>query len=241
MIRVSVFVEQRASDERRDYLYIRIHPGNVLLLLQDPAQRLPEIAATAVRGPVASFRLVLSRPASIIAPSDASVPLRSKRSARLLDSMRLLAQQTILVFYVDQCAISDPDAVRTVCHGFTDGSIKQHPRHDSLRDFYRGRGAAVIEDYSGSAKGGSQSSGTSTVKNDDDDDRDAASPPPYPEVPELPPPSLFAQRSPKKRRRSSEDTSSVLEKRQCSSHRHNHPRYEQHPRRTSGSAESADE
>lgn len=215
-IRVRLHFEQASGGERREYVYICIHPENVHLLLQCPTHPLPEGIATAVRGPTAYFRLVLNKPVSILAPLDASVPLRSKRSSRLLDSIEELSRQTVLGIHLGQQIISDSDVVQRICDAFTNGSIIQHPRHDSLRDFYRGRGAGVVQQFAGYARSGGENAGMRTEADKIDGNGDhGASPPPYPEARELPPPTLFAQQ--KKRQRSPEDAVSPLKRRQLSS------------------------
>lgn len=211
-IRVSLHFEQASGGERKQYVYICVHPENVHLLLECPTHRLPESFATAVRSPTAYFRLVLNEPVSILAPLDAPVPLRSKRSSRLLDSLEELSRQTLLGIHLDQHAISDSDLLRRICDAFTNGSIKQHPRHDSLRDLYRGRGARVIQRFSGFARSGGENTGMSGKGKVDGNDSHGASPPPYPEAPELPPPTLFARQ--KKRQRSPEDEAAPLKRRQ---------------------------
>ncbi|KAJ0103740.1 hypothetical protein J7T55_011010 [Diaporthe amygdali] len=198
-IRVWLYFEQPSGGERKEYVYIRVHPENVHLLLPDATHHLPEGIAAAVRGPTAYFHLVLNKPVSILAPFDAPVPLRSERSSQLLDSLEELSRQTVLGIHIGQHIISDPDVVRRICDAFTSGSIKQHPRHDSLRDFYRGRGARVVQQLVGSAVSGSEKPGMRTEEHGADGH--PASPPPYPEPLDLPPPSLFAQHSRKKRQR----------------------------------------
>lgn len=215
-IRVWLYFEQASGGERQEYVYICIHPENVHLLLQCPTHSLPKGSAAAVRSPTAYFRLVLSRPVSILAPLDAPIPLRSERSSRLLDSLEELSRQTVLGIHLGQHTISDSDLVRRICDAFTNGSIKQHPRHDSLRDFYRGRGAGVVQQFSGFARSGGEDTGMRSGKDRVDGNGSyGASPPPYPEARELPPPTLFAQQ--KKRQRSPEDTVAPLKKRQLSS------------------------
>lgn len=100
----------------------------------------------------------------------------------------------MLTIHVDHHSISDPEAMRQVCESFADGTIQQHPRHNNLRDFYKGRGAMVIDYFTCSERSGSEN--TAAGGNGDDD---AVGPPPYPAARELSPVLLFAQRIPKRK------------------------------------------
>lgn len=188
---VLVLEEDTADEASGQFLYGLIHPSNVVLLLQDPTHHLPASVSPVLHGPTTTcLRLILSKPVSIVVPSDFTPPLRaSLGSQQLLSSLRLLAKQTVLAVHVDQHNISSATAVQRLCQGFTNGSIKQHPRHDNLQGFYRGRGATVLD-----GRDFASSNANKSVK-----DESTTMPPPYADDQEAPPPQLFAQ-APKKRK-----------------------------------------
>lgn len=205
-----------------DYLHILVHPSDVVLLLQDPAHHLPDGVSAVLHAPTTCLRLVLRKPVSIAAPSDISRLQKGRDYFRLLGSLRMLAEQTVLTIRFGQRHVPDPGAIQQLCQAFCSGSVKQHPRHNTLQDFYPGRGATVIEDF-GNFAGFETTTPALECNKPDDDGQNTKSPPPYAEaqptpqpaplpVPQAPgagpPPSLFAQ-PPRKRQRASTITSTT--------------------------------
>ncbi|KAI3392074.1 hypothetical protein diail_6282, partial [Diaporthe ilicicola] len=180
-----------------DYLYLWIHPGNVVLLLEDPAHRLQD-GASVLRGRTTCLRLVLSEPASVVAPSDFSLPSRGRPGSEILNSLILLAKQTVLTIHIEQRVVPGPEKMQQLCQALCNGRVKQHPRND-LRDFYEGRDAMIIEDFDYLAGLGAQS--TTLAAGGPGDTHNGATPPPYTEARQVPSPSIFPRRPTEERQR----------------------------------------
>ena len=109
-----------------DYLHILVNPSDVILLLQDPAHHLPDDVSDVLCGPTTCLCLVLSKPLSIAAPSDISLPLQECNS-QLLSSLSLLTKQTVLTVHFSQHHVSSPEVLQQLYQAYYNGSIKQHP------------------------------------------------------------------------------------------------------------------
>lgn len=196
-VRILIHLGDEATDGNREYLYLWIHPKDVILLLQDPVHH-PGEAISILRGPTTCLRVVLAKPVSVVWPVDVPLPMQSRQNHQLFDALRKLARQTVLAIHVDQCHMSNPEVVQGLCRAFTNGSIKQHPRHDTLQDFYKGRGAAFVQDFSSAEN-------NPTSPDEVDDGKCATGPPAYSDARPEPPLSLFVQQPPRKRQRVSSD------------------------------------
>lgn len=210
-IRILLNTRKERAGKDGDYLHILVNPSDVILLLQDPTHLLPDDVSDVLRGPTTCLRLVLRKPLSIAAPSDISLP--EERNSQLLSSLSLLAKQTVLTVHFGQHHVSSPEVLRQLCQAYCNGSVKQHPRHNTLQDFYPGRGAIIIEDFD--CFTGLKSKPPVFGSHGPGDAQSTKIPPPYAEAqppaaqlpeaepPAQPPPSLFARQSPMKRRRTS--------------------------------------
>ncbi|POS71035.1 hypothetical protein DHEL01_v210574 [Diaporthe helianthi] len=197
-IRVLLNFREGTVHQAGDYLYLWIHPGDVVLLLQDAAHRLQD-GASILRGPTTCLRLVLSTPASVVAPSDFSLPPRESRGFQTLNSLVILAKQSILTIYIEQRMAPDPEKLQQLCQALCNGSVKRHPGHD-LRDFYEGRDAMIIKDL-GHFAGSDMTCQGLTAGGPGNTPHNAVTPPPYTEARPPPSPSIFAQRPAEKRQR----------------------------------------
>ncbi|KAL2272808.1 hypothetical protein FJTKL_05968 [Diaporthe vaccinii] len=208
ILKIRVLLDRKGPPHQgRDYLYLWIHPKDVILMLQDPVHRLHDGVSTVLRGPTTCLRLVLSKPASMVAPSDCSLPLREGPGPQMLDSLILLTKQTIFTIHMDQHIIPAPEKIQQLCYAFCNGSIEQHPRHNTLRDFYKGRDAVIIKDLACFA--GLNVKSTGLTADGPSNARDAETPPPYADG-QPPPPSLFAQQPPNKRQRVTANVSTTI-------------------------------
>ncbi|KAH8763807.1 hypothetical protein F5883DRAFT_646200 [Diaporthe sp. PMI_573] len=211
-MRIQVLLGSAEKTAHRDveYLYLWIDPKDVILLLQDPVHRLQDGVSAVLRGPTTCLRLVLSKPAYVVAPSDSPLPLREGLGPQMLNSLILLAKQTVLTIHIEQHLVPDQKKIQRLCQAFCNGSVKPHPRHNTLRDFYKGRDAMIIDDVACYTTSGVHPA--VLTGNGPKHARDGATPPPYTEA-RPPPPSLFAQ-PPKKRQRVTADVSTTMNKRQ---------------------------
>ncbi|KAH8744554.1 hypothetical protein F5883DRAFT_22209 [Diaporthe sp. PMI_573] len=227
-IQVLLGVKEDTAHQDVDYLYLWIHPKDVILLVQDPMHRLQDGVSTVLRGPTTCLRLVLSKPAYIVAPSGFRLPLREGLGPQMLDSLVLLATQTVLAIHMEQRLVPNQTKIQHLCQAFCNGSVKQHPRHNTLRDFYKGCDAMIINDLALYARSEVKSTaltsdgpnnardrpnnardGPSNARDGPNNARDGAIPPPYAKA-RSPPPSLFAQQPLNKRQRVAADISTTI-------------------------------
>lgn len=206
-IRVRLDFGEGTVQQGGDYLYLWVHPSDVVLLLEDPVHCLQGGVSTVLRGPTICLRLVLSKPASMVAPSDFPLPLRDRQNPQMLNSLILLAKQTVFTIYVERRLVPDQEKIQQLCEAFCNGTVKQHPRHDTLRDFYKGRDAMIIEDLACFAGSGVKSTGLTA--DGPSHTRDPGDPPSY--AKQRPPsPSLFAQQPSNKRQRVTAGASTTI-------------------------------
>ena len=198
-IRVLLDFGEGTVPQDGDYLYLWIHPGDVVLLLEDPVHRLQD-GASVLRGRTTCLRLVLNKRASVVAPSDFSLPSRGGPSSQMLNSLFLLAKQTVLAIHIEQRMVPGPEKIQQLCQALCNGRVKQHPRLD-LRDFYVGRDAMVIKDLACFAGLDVQSTTLTAGGPACGDTHNAVTPPPYTEGRPLHPPSIFAKRPAEKQQR----------------------------------------
>ncbi|KAH8765428.1 hypothetical protein F5883DRAFT_522719 [Diaporthe sp. PMI_573] len=138
----------------------------------------------------------------------------------MLDSLVLLAIQTVLAIYIEQRLVPNQTKIQYLCQAFCNGSVKQHPRHNIFRDFYKGCDAMIINDLALYARSEVKSTaltsdgpnnahdGPSNARDGPNNARDGAIPPHAEARP--PPPSLFAQQPPNKRQRVAADVSTTI-------------------------------
>lgn len=199
------------QEEIKTTIYIFIHPEQILSLVQEQPNKLPDGAAghTATKWSgckTACLRFALSKPASVVAPINAPVRPSSTTDSQFLDSVKLLAQQTAFAVYVAHDALPNLKLLQLLCRASSNGFLKSHPRHADLSSLYGGDGGRVVECFahtepaSFGGKGKSEESGIAA-------DALVEEPPSYNEIGPSPPSSAsVAQSSHKKRKRASSGT-----------------------------------
>lgn len=195
------------TPEEAAYLYLWIQPGDVLLLLQDPAHHLQDGVCAVLQGPTTCLRLVLSRPVCVVAPTGSPLPLQQGLGPQMLDSLISLTKQTVFAIHLEQSQMPDQKKIEHLCQAFCNGTAKQHPRHGTLGDFYKGHGAVIINDLASYAR--SEGKPTARAVDGPENARGGANPPPYAEAPR-PLPSNSAHQPSNKRRRTTTDLSTTI-------------------------------
>ncbi|KAH8767224.1 hypothetical protein F5883DRAFT_72393 [Diaporthe sp. PMI_573] len=114
---------------------------------------------------------------------------------------------TVFTIYMERRLVPDQEKIQQLYEAFCNGTIKQHPRHNTLRDFYEGREAMIIEDLACFAGSGVKSTGLTA--NRPSHTRDPADPPSYAEK-RPPSPSLFARQPSNKRQRVTAGASTTI-------------------------------
>ncbi|ROV99047.1 hypothetical protein VMCG_06581 [Cytospora schulzeri] len=210
-LRAAVVLEGATpQDQVKTYVYIFIHPEQVLSLVQEEVETLPEGAISpAARLSSCKFmclRFVLSKPVSVVAPVDAPVRPKSTTDFQLLDTLELLMQQNTLAIYLALDALPNSKRLQSLCQASSNSSLKSHPKHADLSGLYGGRGGRIVECPIGSAKSGNTSKGKERIQERDEateDDDPLEIPPSYNEVALSPQSTASAPQPPfpKKRRR----------------------------------------
>ncbi|KAK7736957.1 hypothetical protein SLS53_006712 [Cytospora paraplurivora] len=216
-LRIAVTVESTApQDEVKIFVYIFIHPEQVLSLVHEEVDKLPGgVISPAVRlssCKLMCLRFVLSKPVSVVAPMDATGQSKKITDSNVLTSLDLLTRQKALAIYLALDALPNSKRLQLLCQASSNGSLKSHPKHADLSGLYGGRGGTVIESLAGLARSGDcgQAKGKSperdtTAEKDDNDTHET--PPSYDEV--APPPAF----SRKRRRVSFESAASATDHR----------------------------
>lgn len=156
-LRVAVILEGATpQDEAKTFLYIFIHPEQVLSLVQDESGKLPEgaisPAARLSTCNIMCLRFVLSKPISVVTPADFSVRPKSSTDVQLLNDLDLLMRQNALAIYLGLDALPNSKRLQSLCRAASNGSLKSHPKHADLSGLYGGRGGRVVETLTGPAK-----------------------------------------------------------------------------------------
>ncbi|POS74530.1 hypothetical protein DHEL01_v207080 [Diaporthe helianthi] len=125
----------------------------------------------------------------------------------MLSSLIRLTKQIVLAIHVEQHQIPDQNWIERLCQAFCNGSVTQHHRHSILGDFYKGRGAIIVNDPAPYAS--SETKPTSLTVDGSKNARGVAISPPYAEAPP-PPPSIFASKPSNKRQRVTADASTAM-------------------------------
>lgn len=156
------------QDQVKTYVYIFVYPEQILSLVQEEVERLPEGAISPAAKlsccKIMCLRFVLSKPVSVVAPVDVPVRPKSTTDSRLLDTLGLLMLQNALAIYVALDALPDSKRLQLLCRASSNSSLKSHPKHADLSGLYGGRGGRVVECLTGSAQSGEDGKGKERMR-----------------------------------------------------------------------------
>lgn len=208
-IRAAVVLEGLAQqDQVKTYLYILIHPEQVLSLVQEELDKLPENAVSPAARlsscKIMCLRFVLSKPVSVVAPVDVPVRPKSTSDSQFLETLEMLKQQNTLAIYLALDSLPNSKRLQSLCRASSNSSLKSHPKHADLSGLYGGRGGRVVDsltDYArsvddGKGKEKQQESGAAA-----EDNGSLEIPPSYNEVALSPHSTASAPQPSRKRRR----------------------------------------
>lgn len=158
-LRAAVVLEgPTPQDQVKTYLYILIHPEQVLSLVQEEVDKLPEnsVSTTARLSSckIMCLRLVLSKPVSVVAPVDVPVQPKSTSDTQFLETLDLLKQQNSLAIYLALDALPNSKRLQSLCRASSNASLKSGPKHADLSGLYGGRGGRLVESLIDSTKYG---------------------------------------------------------------------------------------
>ncbi|ROV92307.1 hypothetical protein VSDG_07283 [Cytospora chrysosperma] len=210
-LRAAVVLEGATpQDQVKTHMYIFVYPEQVLSLVQEEVEKLPEAAISPAARlsscKIMCLRFVLFKPVSVVAPVEVPVRPKTTADARLLDALQQLMQQNALAIYLALDALPNSKRLQSLCRASSNSSLKSQPKHADLSGLYGGRGGRVVECLTGSARSGAEGKEKERmqVRHAAPDDKDPLEiPPSYDEVALSPqstaprPPPTFS----KKRRR----------------------------------------
>ncbi|KUI64449.1 hypothetical protein VM1G_11248 [Cytospora mali] len=118
-------------------LYLYIHPDQITSLVYTGFEGTP--------GTVPCLRFALNKPADLIVPMGVSLSLkRPKVDGIILNSLKLLAQETTLCVYMAHGELSKT-LLESLCAAVADQSLKPSNMTVHLSGLYKGRGAKVLQ------------------------------------------------------------------------------------------------
>ncbi|PSR98945.1 hypothetical protein BD289DRAFT_479744 [Coniella lustricola] len=142
MLKLRAPVDLKASPKRMP-LYLYVHGDTIKSLIHDLSDARPAIVTSTLGHASHRLQLSLAQPAHLIAPHLSTVP-KNKPQGEMIDSLKLLAQETLFTVYFAYPSLSTT-SLESLCNAAAAQLLKPLQGATDLRSLYGARGGRVLE------------------------------------------------------------------------------------------------
>lgn len=143
--KLRVFLKLKDFPHEKTPLFLYIHPDCVASLVYEDAAP-DDIRLKLGTDAIICLRFDLNRPANMIVPrASPLVPRKQKGHGDILDTLKLLAQQTSLSVYLAHCDTLPEALIRSLAAAVADGSLHAPDRAANTSGLYSGIGGEVFQ------------------------------------------------------------------------------------------------